>query len=162
MKSPLLKIGAVVSALVLGGIYVVVQQQKGKTAGDSPPSAEEATADDVTLMIGSKSAGGEFEVPLVFEQADAEEPPPVLMPSSKVIISPVFLEIDKDETPAPADLQPLMTSSKSGAVQIDPEKLKSILQDLEALDESRLASDAPGNDESPKTEPHEAPSESQP
>jgi hypothetical protein len=125
-----LKIGAIVSALALGSLYITIQQRKGTAQAEKPGPADTPAEKEIVLLPGSKSAGGEFEFPLPNQQAPKEDPPLVVMPGSKSFVMPLF-STRKTEDPPDGLPQVLMSSSKSGAIDIDPEQLQQILKQIE-------------------------------
>lgn len=128
MKATILKIGAVVSALALGGTYIVIQQRSGAKRVEAPSPPGDPTEEGITLMPGSKSPGGDLILPLPHPKG-SDEAPPVLMPSSKVIVMPVFGPADEWELQVPPDVaDPIMSSSKSGSIELDSEELKKLLE----------------------------------
>ena len=129
MTASALKIGAVVSALALGSIYVSIQQRKGAAQAAKPSPAAPAAEKEIVLMPGSKSAGGGIEIPTPNPAPPADEPV-VLMPSSKSIVMPLFSTRDTGDPPSDVpDI--IMSSSKSGAVDIDTEEWKALLKQIQ-------------------------------
>ena len=150
MTPSLWKIGAVISAVVLGGAYVGWQQFIAGRKAEQRQAIESLQESDPVLMLSPKSLGGGMPVQAIDGDSDFLIPADdlTLMPSSKVGIQTEFIEIPgipvipdpriMNGVPEPLSedeemLRTLMGSSKSGSVQITDEELQKLLKKGDAI-----------------------------